>query len=249
MCTKLILLKNPPFILREPAMWMSTTPTKERLPAIRGTAQGRHTDLGCAPLFWHKAPGSLSQATNHQEFVSPVLALVESFPGAMSPLGSKESHEPTHCQTLHPSYKSQHDRNSLKHFEPPSVHPELVEGFRESFSATCSMVCHRHHSAPVRECALCFAGCRVADGVGKNSYGRQERGHGRRWHSGQQRIENGNWHEVQRKVWYCHRADVGPRTGKRNADYHRIQRGCSLFRYTRGRRSRAAFHGRRRSCR
>src|SRR6266545_2758889 len=91
MCTKLILLKNPPFILREPAMWMSTTPTKERLPAIRGTAQGRHTDLGCAPLFWHKAPGSLSQATNHQEFVSPVLALVESFPGAMSPLGSKDS--------------------------------------------------------------------------------------------------------------------------------------------------------------
>src|SRR6266545_4146974 len=42
-------------MLREPAMWMSTTPTKERLPAIRGTAHGRHTDLGCAPLFWHKA--------------------------------------------------------------------------------------------------------------------------------------------------------------------------------------------------
>src|SRR6266540_4903874 len=104
-------------MVREPAMWMSTTPTKERLPAIRGTAHGRHTDLGCVPHFSHKAPGSLSQATNHQEFVSPVLALVESFPGAMSPLGSKESYEPTHCQTLHPSYKSQ-GRLSMRLVKP-----------------------------------------------------------------------------------------------------------------------------------
>src|SRR6266545_8101307 len=144
MCTKLILLKIPPFILREPAMWMSTTPTKERLPAIRGTAHGRHTDLGCVPLFSHKAPGSLSQATNHQEFVSPVLALVESFPGAMSPLGSKESYEPTHCQTLHPSYKSLHERNCLNHFKPLSVRPEPVEGLRETreFFSNLSVDCN-----------------------------------------------------------------------------------------------------------
>src|SRR6266511_766276 len=121
-------------MLREPAMWMSTTPTKERLPAIRGTAQGRHTDLGCAPLFWHKAPGSLSQATNHQEFVSPVLALVESFPGAMSLLGLKESYEPTHCQTLHPSYKSQHERKFSNDFNPSSVRPELCRRMNSFFS-------------------------------------------------------------------------------------------------------------------
>ncbi len=52
-------------------MWMSTTSTKERLPAIRGTARGRHTDLVCAPLYGHKAPGSLSHASNRQEFFSP----------------------------------------------------------------------------------------------------------------------------------------------------------------------------------
>ena len=120
-------------------MWMSTTPTKERLPAIRGTAHGRHTDLGCAPLFWHKAPGSLSQATNHQEFVSPVLALVESFPGAMSPLGSKESYEPTHCQTLHPSYKSQHERKIINDFKTSPFVLSNIEGLREGFSATCQV--------------------------------------------------------------------------------------------------------------
>src|SRR5262245_12491352 len=66
------------------AMWMSShehtsplfssaslcSPTKERLAAMRGTAPGRHTDLKCAPLR-HKAPGSLSQGSNRQEFSSP----------------------------------------------------------------------------------------------------------------------------------------------------------------------------------
>src|SRR5688572_16339005 len=86
----------------------------------------RHTAVTLtwdAPLsFGTKAPGSLSQATNHQEFVSPVLALVESFPGAMSPLGSKESYEPTYCQTLHPSYKlrrAQHERKILNDIKIP----------------------------------------------------------------------------------------------------------------------------------
>jgi hypothetical protein len=37
---------------------------------MRGTAPGRHTDLKCAPLR-HKAPGSLSQGSNRQEFFSP----------------------------------------------------------------------------------------------------------------------------------------------------------------------------------
>src|SRR5918996_386798 len=45
-------------------------PTKERLAAMRGTAHGRHTDSQCAPLR-HKAPGSLSQASNRQESLSP----------------------------------------------------------------------------------------------------------------------------------------------------------------------------------
>jgi hypothetical protein len=45
-------------------------PPKERLAAMRGTAPGRHTDLQCAPLR-HKAPGSLSQGSNRQEFSSP----------------------------------------------------------------------------------------------------------------------------------------------------------------------------------
>jgi hypothetical protein len=38
---------------------------------MRGTAQGRHTYSECAPSLRHKAPGSLSQAPNRQEFFSP----------------------------------------------------------------------------------------------------------------------------------------------------------------------------------
>ena len=68
-------------------MWMSTAPTKERLTAMRGTAHGRHTDLSAPLCVGHKTPGSLSQGPNRSGVYLPVLSIVESFPGAMSPLG------------------------------------------------------------------------------------------------------------------------------------------------------------------
>src|SRR5712691_5502043 len=96
-------------------MWMSTTPTQRETACYAGHGTRPSHLLGMRPSLWAQAPGSLSQGTNRQEFVSPVLALVESFPGAMSPPRSTELYEPTYCQTLHPSYKSQGDRVSASH--------------------------------------------------------------------------------------------------------------------------------------
>src|SRR5262245_37973322 len=97
-------------MLREPAMWMSSRRTheyscdsfspmlkqpftKERLPAIRGTAHSRHTDLGCAPLLGTRPRDLCLKHRTFRSFSLPLLVLVESFPGAMSPLGSKEPNE------------------------------------------------------------------------------------------------------------------------------------------------------------
>jgi hypothetical protein len=66
--------------------------TKERLAAIRGTAHRRHTDSKCAPLSGTK-PRALCLSQRTVRSLCPVLLVlpvVESFPGAMSPLGSKE---------------------------------------------------------------------------------------------------------------------------------------------------------------
>jgi hypothetical protein len=71
---------------------------------MRGTAHGRHTDLGCA-LSMGTKPRDLFL---RHEPSGPVLALVESFPGAMSPLRSKELYDL--ILSLHPSYKSQSER-------------------------------------------------------------------------------------------------------------------------------------------
>ena len=72
-----------------------TIPTKERLAAIRGTAPGRHTYLECAPLQ-AQSPGlsvSANEPVRSFYLLLPVLTVVESFPGAMSLLGSKEPNE------------------------------------------------------------------------------------------------------------------------------------------------------------
>src|SRR5262249_30641296 len=48
-----------------------------------------------APLSKAQSPGiSVSRIEPFREFPLPVLPVVESFPGAMSPLGSKEPNEP-----------------------------------------------------------------------------------------------------------------------------------------------------------
>jgi hypothetical protein len=91
-------------------MWMSTTSTKERLPAIRGTAHGPHTDLGCALSMGTRPRDLCLKGRTMKSLSLPILALVESFPGAMSPLRSKDLYETTYCQTLHPSYKSHDER-------------------------------------------------------------------------------------------------------------------------------------------
>src|SRR6266496_3161013 len=60
----------------------------------------------------------------------PVLALVESFPGAMSPLRSKELYDL--ILSLHPSYKSQDERKSGANHWRFSVHAETsrsIPGF------------------------------------------------------------------------------------------------------------------------
>src|SRR5262245_65693476 len=67
--------------------------TKERLPAIRGTAHSRHTDLGCAPLLGTRPRDLCLKHRTFRSFSLPLLVLVESFLGAMSPLGSKEPNE------------------------------------------------------------------------------------------------------------------------------------------------------------
>jgi hypothetical protein len=67
--------------------------TKERLPAIRGTAHNRHTDLGCAPLSGTRPRDLCLKHRTFRSFSLRLLVLVESFPGAMSPLGSKEPNE------------------------------------------------------------------------------------------------------------------------------------------------------------
>src|SRR5687768_14516954 len=86
------------------AMWMSSRytamllffpfffPAQERLAAMRGTAPGRHTDFKCAPLGTKPRDLCLKDRTV-RSFALPVLTAVESFPGAMSPLGSKEPNE------------------------------------------------------------------------------------------------------------------------------------------------------------
>jgi hypothetical protein len=45
----------------------------------------------------------------------------------------------------------QHERNFLNHFKSLSARPELVEGLRDSFSATCYCLLLRHplHSVPL----------------------------------------------------------------------------------------------------
>ena len=72
-----------------------TSPTKERLTAMRGTAPGRHTYSKCAPLQSTKPRALCLSPTNPQELLScyPVLSLVESCLRAMSRLGSKEPNE------------------------------------------------------------------------------------------------------------------------------------------------------------
>jgi hypothetical protein len=70
----------------------------------------------------------------------PVLALVESFPGAMSPLRSKELYDL--ILSLHPSYKSQHERKILNDNKTAPFVPSInsgralnpVEGLRRNFS-------------------------------------------------------------------------------------------------------------------
>ena len=69
-------------------------PTKERLAAMRGTAQDRHTYSECAPLQGTKPRDLCLKDRTFRSFSLPVLNVVESFPGAMSPLGSKEPNEP-----------------------------------------------------------------------------------------------------------------------------------------------------------
>jgi hypothetical protein len=65
--------------------------TKERLAAIRGTAHGRHTDLGYVPLLGTMPRAlCLKDRTIRSCQSLPVLRVVESFPGAPSSLGSKE---------------------------------------------------------------------------------------------------------------------------------------------------------------
>src|SRR3990170_1166267 len=64
-------------------------PTQKRLAAIRGTARGRHTDLRCALSGTTPRDLCLKDRTFRSLFLL-VLAAVESFPGAQSPLGSKE---------------------------------------------------------------------------------------------------------------------------------------------------------------
>ena len=60
---------------------------------MRGTAHGRHTDLGCAPLSGTR-PRDLCLKDRTLRSVSLlVLPVVESFPGAVSPLRSTEPHE------------------------------------------------------------------------------------------------------------------------------------------------------------
>src|SRR5258705_11034332 len=60
---------------------------------MRGTAVCRHTDSQCAPLQGTKPRDLCLKHRTVRSFSLPVLALVESFPGAMSPLGSKEPNE------------------------------------------------------------------------------------------------------------------------------------------------------------
>src|SRR5262244_2070196 len=70
------------------------SPTKERLTAIRGTAHGRHTDLGYVPLLGTMPRDlCLKDRTVRSCQSLPVLQVVESFPGAPSPLGSKEPYQ------------------------------------------------------------------------------------------------------------------------------------------------------------
>ena len=70
------------------------SPTKERLAAIRGTAHGRHTDLGYVPLLGTMPRDlCLKDRTVRSCQSLPVLHVVESFPGAPSPLGSKEPNQ------------------------------------------------------------------------------------------------------------------------------------------------------------
>jgi len=99
---------SPPFSYERFA-----SPTKERLAAIRGTASCRHTYLECVLLSGTVPRALFLSHRTVRSFCLPVLPVVESFPGAPSPLGSKEPNEPalllhfTLCQTRHPSYKSQ----------------------------------------------------------------------------------------------------------------------------------------------
>src|SRR6195256_81363 len=58
---------------------------------MRGTAVCRHTVLACAPLQGTKPRALCLKHRTVRSFSLPVLPVVESFPGAMSPLGSKES--------------------------------------------------------------------------------------------------------------------------------------------------------------
>ena len=61
---------------------------------MRGTAPGRHTDLGCAPFSGTQGPGiSVLKGRTLRSTALPVLLVVESFPGAVSPLGSWERNE------------------------------------------------------------------------------------------------------------------------------------------------------------
>src|SRR5262245_57859207 len=85
-------------------MWMSShkhtsplfssaslcSPTKERLAAIRGTAHGRHTDLGYVPLLGTMPRDlCLKDRTVRSCQSLPVLQVVESFPGHRLLLGQR----------------------------------------------------------------------------------------------------------------------------------------------------------------
>ncbi len=83
--------------------WLFHFLTKERLAAMRGTAQDRHTALGCAPLSGRTdAPGSLSQGPNRQEVFAPGSACRRGVPWGRVSSWVKG----VEC-TRHPSYKSQ----------------------------------------------------------------------------------------------------------------------------------------------
>src|SRR5919106_5470123 len=69
------------------------------------------------PSLWgHKTPGSLSQGSNRPGFLPPGSVYRGVVPWGDVSSSFKELHEPTYCQTRHPSYKSQSPRGNRARF-------------------------------------------------------------------------------------------------------------------------------------